>query len=78
MTNWKKRYEQTHTAELWLRDRREIELAEWRGLEDYAHAILKENRALWQDWENERQRTQQLQRKVAKLTKRLKKQEGKP
>jgi len=33
---------------------------------------------LWQDWENERQRTQQLQRKVAKLTKRLKKKGSKP
>jgi len=77
MANWKKRAlasekalreDSLHTA---------VCDAEHNGLAEMARNLLAENNSLWADWTEEHATAVRLQRKNAKLTKRLKKKGGK-
>jgi len=77
MSKWKEKYEKAHTAEVFIRDLREMDLAGWRGLEDYTLTIIRENRCLWKDWEDEHALTKKLRRRIAKLKERIAKRPAK-
>ncbi len=68
---WKEKYDQAHRALVVAEDTIDVCESEHGGLAQAYRDILAENRTLWQDWEDEHALTGKLQRRIAKLKKRL-------